>query len=137
QVKSVIIPTDTVYDINAGEAHYFVALATTEGLPEDKILGELYALNQKEFPQAQLKANIFSYNTSLSVIRVRTFDYRQTAEIYIQLMTEPGNLLDNYSSFIKHHFIITQTNLFRLMKSNDLQGYLDFYNERYLNIIKQ
>ena len=115
---------------NLNKDHLFVIVYPTR-TQDLNLAGEFDQFNQQHFSDARLTASTLIFEKDLAMVLVQEFTNKNEALSYYQRLQQEG-FLDDYSSEDFSTFVITSENFEIFYQTKDLNGYLSFFNNFYL-----
>lgn len=116
---------------NLNRDHIFVIVYPTKRFENGNLAREFDQFNQENFKDDRLTASSLIFEKEQAMVLVQDFMDKNHALSYYQRLQKEG-FLDPYSSQEFSTFVITNENFEIFYQTKDLNGYLSFFNNFYL-----
>lgn len=116
---------------NLNRDHLFVIVYPTQRIQDGNLAREFDQFNQKNYQDDRLTASSLVFEKDRAMVLVQDFANKNQALSYYQTLQKEG-FLDDYSSEEFSIFVITSENFEIFYQTKDLNGYLSFFNNFYL-----
>ena len=121
----------TTFKQNLNRDHLFVIVYPVQRFEDGNLAREFDQFNQKNYPDYRLTASSLIFEKDRAMVLVQDFADKNQALSYYQTLQKEG-FLDDYSSEEFSIFVITNENFEIFYQTKDLNGYLSFFNNFYL-----
>ncbi len=116
---------------NLNHDHLFVIVYPTSRFQDGNLAREFDQFNQEYYQSDRLTASSLIFEQDKAMVLVQDFIDKNHALSYYQRLQKEG-FLDDYSSEEFSIFVITNENFEIFYQTKDLNGYLSFFNNFYL-----
>ncbi|MSQ79112.1 MAG: hypothetical protein EXR21_05465 [Flavobacteriaceae bacterium] len=116
---------------NTYASRFFYVLAVPKGTDVNQIKIKFSDLNMTYHTLEGLEGRLVSLNEEYQLYRISEFKEKQAAVDYVREVDEHPTLLNDMKISGPKHFAITEDNLLILLKTKDLEGYLEFFGKSF------
>ena len=119
------------FEQNLNRDHLFVIVYPSRSFQDGSFARKFDLLNQDQYSAQNLAVSSLIFDETKAMVLVQDFGDKQKALSYYASLQEQG-FLNDYSGDGYNTFVITKENFEIFYQTKDLQGYLSFYNNFYL-----
>lgn len=128
-------PIDDGFTIEDEKLHYFMIVLSGKNVNINDVKTAISDYNREFHKLEQIRiSNIFlGADTETPIIVLRKFDNKEQVMRYFNEVKDQKNFLgEDKKAINKEYFAITQENYRRVLKNRTLEGYREFFEEKYL-----
>ena len=119
------------FEQNLNRDHLFVIVSPSQSFQDGSFARKLDLLNKGQYGEQNLAVSSLIFDEAKAMLLVQDFGDKQKALSYYASLQEQG-FLNDYSGDGYNTFVITKENFEIFYQTKDLQGYLSFFNNFYL-----
>ena len=128
---------ELAFEINDEKDHYFAIIVPVETRKNEMAKAKSSDFNKEFFNSQRLRVTSNLINRTNQIVLVKSFSGKDKAMDYFNVYTGNREMLIEVNSGGFNMFVISSTNYIELFKNKDIEGYTNFFNEHYLEQIKQ
>ncbi len=121
------------YVLKEDTDHYFAILIPNKGNKISELKTKVSQFNQEFFRSDGFKTTNSFINSESQVILVRTLSDKETAMKYYTAFQNEKEILVGLNDKDFQAFVMSSKNFATMFKSKDIDGYMEFFIENYLN----
>jgi predicted hydrocarbon binding protein len=119
------------FEFDANSEHYYVIYVKSADVDIKRLSFEIRNFNIFNFSMRTFNVVNFPVNTNYELISVRSFKNQRQASNYSKMITGSRDVFDMLQNVKHEAFIISLSNYEKLLKSKNINGYLNFFEEKY------
>lgn len=124
---------ETIYEHAPDETHYYMVSANTKNVDTKQLRFEISNFNIFTFNITTFRVLYYMIDEDEELVFVRSFKSEQQAANYMNLIENNQNVFGDLNPEDYEQFIISESNYDKLKKAKDVDEYLEFYRNNYLN----
>lgn len=128
-----IVDPNTNYTFNASEEHYFLAVINVAGKAAGTLKNNLSSFNSKNYSLKNLRVSSLLLGKEKTLIMIKSFPENTSAlEYYANVNKNEAEILTGVNVEGIVFMVIAKSNYIQFYKSKDVDAYLQFFEENYL-----
>ncbi len=129
--KKGLIIEESIYNEDAGSKHLYVLLINPKEVNVNAMKIKISDFNRKYFKLDDLNINNIVFDSKFQIITVSSFGEKEKALNYFNTIKDNKYIFANTNS-VFYQFVITSLNYTTFYKDKNIDNYLAFFNQKYV-----
>jgi len=133
EISSQKVKREAIYKTNFRDEHIFVVMVPNLSMAVQDAKMAISNYNINALGPGKLKISAVIFNGQKQMISVKSFKNKEEGLIYIDNISKYPDFISNVSDLNYEQFLISTQNYAFFYQQKNLQEYLSFYDDHYLN----
>ncbi|MDD4149684.1 MAG: tetratricopeptide repeat protein, partial [Bacteroidales bacterium] len=119
------------YEFDENETHYYAIYVKSQDVDIKRLSFEVRNFNIFNFSMKTFNVTNMTFDAAYELVTVKPFKNKTQSVNYSKLIGNSDDVFNKIKNIEHKIFVISETNLTKLRKNKDINGYLNFYQSNY------